>query len=213
MLSGQARRRLDVLRDSAEGGEHLVGEYHRQCDRDQGLPEILTLVPAQEDLLDHHADHPDDRRRDKEGDDPAEQAVLGGPGPAQRQAEAGVLREPGVLHLEREVAAEQVERAVRHVHHAHQPEDQREAARDDEEERREGEAVEADDRKLTQILTRLDDQPDRDAERRDGDALRPHPPSGRARRPPLRGRLLVLARRPRGAGRRIAGCPMDRSFP
>ena len=67
---------------------------------------------------------------------------------------------------------------MRHVHHAHESEDQREATRDDKEERGEGKAVEADDHKLTQILTRLDDQPDEDddGERRDGDALRAPPP-------------------------------------
>ena len=39
-----------------------------------------------------------------------------------------------LLHLVGDVAAEEVEGAVRHVHDAHQPEDEREAARDDEEE-------------------------------------------------------------------------------
>ena len=45
----------DVLGDAAEVGEHLVGEDDRDRDRDQRLPQLLALVPAQEDLLHQRA--------------------------------------------------------------------------------------------------------------------------------------------------------------
>ena len=58
----------------------------------------------------------------------------------------GLQAEPGARHplldLVGDVAAEEVERAVRHVHDAHEPEDEREAARDDEEQPGEREPVE-----------------------------------------------------------------------
>ena len=56
------------------------------------------------------------------------------------------------LQLERDVAAEQEERAVRHVDDAHQPEDEREAARDDEVERRRGDAVEQRDQEVLRVV-------------------------------------------------------------
>ena len=49
---------------------------------------------------------------------------------------AAALPDPVPLELQRDVAAEEEERAVRHVDDAHQPEDQREPARDDEVEAR-----------------------------------------------------------------------------
>ena len=58
------------------------------------------------------------------------------------------------LHLQRDVAAEQEERAVRHVDDAHQPEDQREAARDDEVERRGGDAVQERDQEVLRVVHR-----------------------------------------------------------
>ena len=81
---------------------------------------------------------------------------------------------PARLHLQRDVAAEQVQRPVRHVDHAHQPEDQREPARDHEVQRREREPVERDGRELPQVLGRLDREEDRDHERQcdQGDVLR-----------------------------------------
>ena len=47
----------------------------------------------------------------------------------------GTARDDPPLHVDRDVGGDEVERAVRHVDDAHQPEDQREAARDDEIER------------------------------------------------------------------------------
>ena len=50
---GQVTRRGEAL---VEVGDHLVGDDHRDRDRDQRLPQLLTLVPAQEDLLHDEAD-------------------------------------------------------------------------------------------------------------------------------------------------------------
>ena len=101
-----------------------------------------------------------------ERDEPAGEAVLGVGGAAQREAEPRVLREPALLHLQRQVAAEQIQRAVRHVDHAHEAEDQREAARHDEVEPGERDAVERHDHELPQVVGSLDDQEDRRRRRR-----------------------------------------------
>ncbi len=66
-------------------------------------------------------------------------SALENPERADRGAAAETL-----LEIEGKVAAEQVERPVRHVDDAHQPEDERESARDDEEEARERETQEQD---------------------------------------------------------------------
>ena len=81
-------------------------------------------------------DRRDDDRRDDRRDDPVRQVDL-----RARQAEAAALADHVALQLQRDVAAEQEERAVRHVDDAHQAEDQREAARDDEVERGGGDPV------------------------------------------------------------------------
>ena len=66
--------------------------------------------------------------------------------PLERVHLARLEREPGsrhpLLNLVGDVATEEVERAMRHVDDAHEPEDQREAARDDEEQARERQPVE-----------------------------------------------------------------------
>jgi hypothetical protein len=105
-----------------------------------------------------------------------------------------------LLHLQREVAAEQVERAVRHVDDAHQTEDQREAAGDDEEQGGERHAVERHDGELAQILARLDGEPDeeRGREKRDNRALGRECAAACSRcvagRPLLTGRRLGIGR-------------------
>ena len=58
------------------------------------------------------------------------------------------------LQLQRDVAAEQEERAVRHVDDAHQAEDEREAARDDEVEARGRDAVEHRDDEVLRVVDR-----------------------------------------------------------
>ena len=116
--------------------KHLVGEDDRDRDRDQRLPQILSLVPAQEELL-HDQAHPgDDGRPGESRDDPVGQVDL-----RARQAEDAAFADHMPLHLERDVAAEEEERAVRHVDDAHQAEDQRETACDDEVQARCGDPV------------------------------------------------------------------------
>ena len=46
------------------------------------------------------------------------------PGWSLRLKAPGLLGEPGLLHLEGEIARKQIEGAVRHVDHPHQAEDQ-----------------------------------------------------------------------------------------
>ena len=46
-------------------GDHLVGDDHRDGDRQQRLAEILTLVPAEQQLLDDKPDDGDDRGGDE----------------------------------------------------------------------------------------------------------------------------------------------------
>jgi hypothetical protein len=111
-------------------GDHLIAEDDRQADRDQGLTQLLALVPSQEDLLDHEPDRADHQPGEHRRDEPRN-AVLD--------------------EAEPYVRAEQVERAVGHVDHAHEAEDQSEAARGDEVEPREAEAVEADDDELRRV--------------------------------------------------------------
>ena len=120
---------------------------------------------------------PDRERRDRRsGNDPVREAGL-------RAAEGrhGVAAGHPLLQLEGEEAGEHEERAVRHVDDAHQAEDQREAARDDEVEAGEREAVEADDHERPRILLRLVGDPD----------------EHRVRRRPRRG---ANGQRPRGCG-------------
>ena len=61
---------------------------------------------------------------------------------AEETVDVGVARDDPALHVDRDVRRDEVERAVRHVDDAHQPEDEREAARDDEVERAQRDRVE-----------------------------------------------------------------------
>ena len=76
--------------------------------------------------------------------------------PPKPDVEAPSTPEIFALELERDVPAEQVQRAVRHVDDPHQPEDQREAAGDDEVEPRDREAIESYDDELREIAVRGD---------------------------------------------------------
>ena len=69
-------------------------------------------------------------------------------------ADVGLAARHPLLQLEGEEAGEHVERAVGHVDDAHQPEDEREPARDDEVEAGEREPVEADDDEGPRIALR-----------------------------------------------------------
>ena len=117
---------------------HLVGDDHGDRDREQRLTEILTLIPAEQRLLDDDADHGDDR-----GGDEHRQHPLPGRDVDTGDREAPLPRHL-LLDLVGDVARQQVERPVGHVHHPHQAEDERETARDDEQEPCERERVEQD---------------------------------------------------------------------
>ena len=137
----------DVLRDSAEVREHLVGEDDRDRDRDQRLAQVLALRPAEEELLHHEARGCDDCDPDERRQDPVREVDL-----RALQAEGASLADHAPLDRERDVAAEQEERAVRHVDDAHQPEDEREAARDDEVEAGGGDAVQHGDQEVLRVV-------------------------------------------------------------
>ena len=132
--------------------ENLVGDDHRDGDRDQRLPKLLTLVPAQEHLLHNEPHEPDRRGRDERREDPLPGIDLD---TGDRVPRARHL----LLHLVGDVAAEEVERAVRHVDDAHQSEDEREAACHDEQKPGKGEPVEQRAREALPVV-------DRGAERR-----------------------------------------------
>ncbi len=127
--------------------EHLVGDDHGDRDRDQRLPQLLALVPAEEHLLDDQTDDADHRHRDERREDPLPGVDLGA-----RDGEPGTGHL--LLHLVRDVPAEEVERPVRHVDDAHEAEDQREPARDDEQQTGEGEPVQERPREALPVVDR-----------------------------------------------------------
>ena len=93
------------------------------------------------------AERPDQERGDERRDDPVREVDL-----VAREAERAALADHVALDLERDVAAEQEERAVGHVDDAHQAEDQREPARDDEVEPGVGQAVQERDQEVLGIV-------------------------------------------------------------
>ncbi len=127
--------------------DHLVGDDHRDGDRDERLAEVLPLVPAQEELLHGETEDADADHRDEPRDDPLERAHLGATAARTRTRHL-------LLHLVGDVAAEEVEGAVGHVHDAHEPEDEREPARDDEEQARERQPVEDRVRNAAEVVER-----------------------------------------------------------
>ena len=143
-------------------------------------------------------------------------SALENPQRADRGAAAETL-----LEIEGEVAAEQVERPVCHVDDAHQPEDQRESARDDEEEARERETEEQDAEEdpglLDEGFVREDEDPKHheERERRDGDP--DDDPSWRRRAESLlprklgRSSVCLLTHRVRAAPRGSALIPAGRA--
>jgi hypothetical protein len=139
----------DVLRDAAVVGEHLVGEDDRDRDRDKRLAQVLTLVPAQEELLHEQADPGDHGDRGQRREHPLPEAHL-----SAGQAEARVAADHVALQAQRDVPAEEEEGAVGHVDDAHEPEDQREAAGHDEVQRRRGEPVEQRDEEVLGVVDR-----------------------------------------------------------
>jgi hypothetical protein len=99
----------------------------------------------------HHESNDTDRERcDDKWDDPVADTRLGA-----SEGGRGLSSRQTLLQVEGEEPREHVERAVRHVDHAHQPEDEGEAAGDDEIEARQCEPVETDDDEDPQILRGL----------------------------------------------------------
>ena len=117
----QPVRRLDLVEVAAERPQHQVGEHDRESDRDHGLAQILALHAAEDEDLQDDADQRHGDECDDETEDP-------GTGPGA----------DGVT----DIAAEQIERAMRQIDVAHQAEDQREAARHQEIKAAERDAVE-----------------------------------------------------------------------
>ena len=115
---GRHRHLVEV---AAPAPQHQVGEDERDRDGDQRLAQVLPLHPAEDRELQHDAEQRDDHEGGDQGEDPA----------------SGAVRD-----LVAEIAAEQIKRAVRQIDVAHQPEDQREAARHQEIEPAERDAVE-----------------------------------------------------------------------
>ena len=113
--------RVDLDRVPAPDPHHEVGEDDRKSQRDQRLAQVLALHAAKDQELHGDADQGATNKRN----DVAEQP---GAGPL-----SGL-----VAHI----AAEQVERAVRQVDVAHQPEDQGEAGGDQKIKSAESDAVE-----------------------------------------------------------------------
>jgi hypothetical protein len=105
------------------------------------------LVPAQQQLLHDESDDGDAAHRDDQRRDPFPAVHVGA-----RDGES--LAGHRLLDLVCDVAAEQVKGAVGHVHHAHEPEDQREAAGDDEQQAGERDRVEEDPQEGPGILDR-----------------------------------------------------------
>ncbi len=137
----------DVLRERSEVGDHLIGEDDRNRDRDQRLPKLLTLVPAEKHLLHAETGDADARRCDERRHEPLPPADLRAEEPERR-----ITADEVPLELERDVAAEQEERAVGHVDDAHEAEDQREAARDDEVETGRGDGVQERDQEVVRVM-------------------------------------------------------------
>ena len=118
--------------------DQQIGDDDRQADRHHRLPQVLAGHLAEDQDLHRQ---PDDRRGGETGSDRKEprSAALGDEEP--------------------DVAAEQVQRAVREIDVAHQPEHQREPARDDEVQRAERQAVEQRDEEQPLVVG---DRPDRE---------------------------------------------------
>ena len=107
--------------------DDLVGDDDGDRNRDQRLTKILSLVPAKETLLDAQPEETNAEHRDGEWDHPLPRVD------ELARDEARRLRGHPLLYLVGDVPTEDVEDPVGHVHDAHEPEDERETAGDDEE--------------------------------------------------------------------------------
>ena len=111
---------IELVGRARPDGQHQIGGDDRNADGHQGLAQFVSLHP------------PENRHLQR---DPADRYGEEGDGEAEEPA-------PGRFrHLVADVAAEQIHRAVREIDVAHQAEDQREAARHQEIQAAEGNAV------------------------------------------------------------------------
>ena len=90
-------------------GEHKIGRNDRYTDGDHGLAQFVALDAAKHQNLHDHAHQGEDDKSRSDTDKP-------------RTSASG--------NLIADIGAEQIERAVREIDVAHEPEHQREAARD-----------------------------------------------------------------------------------
>jgi hypothetical protein len=114
-------RRDELVGFSRPDREHQVGRDDRDADRHQRLAQFLAFHVPEDEHLHHRAR----RGGGEEAGGDAEQPIAG-----------------AVRHLVSDIGAEQEQRAVREVDVAHQPEDQRKTARDEEVETGERHSVE-----------------------------------------------------------------------
>ena len=182
--------RRELLRDASEMGERLVGDDHGDRDRDQRLAKLLPLIPAEKELLHHEADDADCERCDDERDDPVADASL-----RASERGCGLSARQTLLQVEREEPGQHVKRAVGHVDDAHQPEDEREAARHDEIEPGESEAVQADDDEDAHVLGGLVGDPGDDEDECCGHERPQGERSGRNREQPPAEREVAIGTR------------------
>ena len=166
-------RGLHLVHLAGEGPQQQVGDHDRQADRHQRLAQVLALHAAQDQHLDQQAD---DRRGEHARGD-------------REDPPAGPLGDD-----EADVAAQQVERAVREVDVAHQPEHEREAARDDEVERRERQPVEHREQVQARVVHK---RPDREHEDRAADQQPEQPDRALAHRLRLPGSASSASTRSR----------------
>ncbi len=168
------------LGESAEPCQHLVGEDDRDGDRDQRLAEILTLVPTQEQLMEHQTEQRGDRGSERGVGRPSEKTLT---------SVAWMLRSLPTIDCWASIATyadEQEQRTVHHAHRAHQSEHQGEPRGDDEQQASERQPVEQRDEELARLIDRCasrsslrEDQDPQGDEDTDGDA---DPRQDRARR-------------------------------
>ena len=129
--------------------DHLVGHDHGDGDRDQRLPQILTLVPPQQQLLHAQSEERDAADGDEQRQHPFPRRRL-----ERLRREALRLRVHLLLDLVGDVAAQEVEGAVGHVDDPHEPEDEREAAGDDEQQAGERQGIEQDLEERLRVMDR-----------------------------------------------------------
>jgi hypothetical protein len=98
--------RVDRVGLPAPDPQQDVGDHHRQPDGHHGLAQFLALHAPENLVLQQQAERADHDEHDRKG----------------QQPRPGSLRD-----LKPDIATQQIQRAMRQIDVAHQPEDQREA--------------------------------------------------------------------------------------